>query len=110
MVTYWQKKCYATNEVVKWQVEAYKFLTLLLLVPKLYYNLLSVSKTLEFGKTIEFSEFGCQILDSKKKLIAVATKVGCLNSSNQNELANVADQEMFGIDDSDIFVYKIFRS
>ena len=67
-----------------------------LLVPKLYYNLLSVSKALESGKTIEFNEFDCQILDSKKKLIAVATKVGslfCLSSSNHNELANVADQE-----------------
>ena len=32
-----------------------------LLFPKLYYNLLSVSKALESGKTNEFSEFSCQI-------------------------------------------------
>ena len=49
-----------------------------LYVPKLSYNLLSVSKTSDAGKKIRFGEASCQVLDGNKKLIAVATRVGDL--------------------------------
>lgn len=49
-----------------------------LLIPKLAYNLLSVSKATEAGKTFAFSESGCEILNSKGKCIAFATKGGSL--------------------------------
>jgi len=49
-----------------------------LFVPKLSYNLLSVSKAAETGKMAEFNKAGCQILDANKKLIAAATRVGSL--------------------------------
>ena len=49
-----------------------------LYVPKLSYNLLSVSKTLDAGKKIRFGEANCQVLDRNKKLIAMATRVGDL--------------------------------
>ena len=48
-----------------------------LFVPKLSYNLLSVSKA-EAGKMAEFNKAGCQILDDNKKLIAAATRRGSL--------------------------------
>ena len=47
-------------------------------VPKLPYNLLSVSKATETGKTTRFSEAGSRILDAKRKLVAAGTRVGCL--------------------------------
>ena len=49
-----------------------------LLIPKLAYNLLSVSKSSEAGKTFEFSESGCEIFNASGKCIAFATKVGSL--------------------------------
>ena len=68
-----------------------------LLVPKLSYNLLSVSKAAEAGKIIEFDESGCQVLDAKKKLIAAGNRAGSLYYlnclSSRNEQATVADQE-----------------
>ena len=39
-----------------------------LYVPKLSYNLLSVSKAAESGKTTNFNEAGCQILNEKKRV------------------------------------------
>ena len=53
-------------------------LHVVLYVPKLSYNLLSVSKTSDAGKTTRFGEASCQIVDEKRKLIAVATRVGDL--------------------------------
>ena len=47
----------------------------MLLVPKLVYNLLSVS---EAGKMIEFSESRCEILNASGKCITYATKMGSL--------------------------------
>ena len=47
-------------------------------MPKLSYNLLSVSKTSVAGMNIRFGEANCQALDGNKKLIAVATRVGDL--------------------------------
>ena len=49
-----------------------------LYVPKLSYNLLSVSKISDAGKTTRFGETSCQILYDNKKLFAVATRVGDL--------------------------------
>ena len=49
-----------------------------LYVPKLSYNLLSVSKASEARKTTKFDKCGCKILNQQKKVIAVATKHGNL--------------------------------
>ena len=49
-----------------------------LYVPKLSYSLLSVSKTIESGKTTKFNETRCQILGKNDKVIAAATHVGSL--------------------------------
>ena len=49
-----------------------------LYVPKLSYNLLSVSRISDAGKTTRFGEASCQILDDNRKLIGVATRVGDL--------------------------------
>ena len=49
-----------------------------LLVPKLTYNLLSVSKAVEKGIKIIFNERGCVIKDQNQKLITVADKLGSL--------------------------------
>ena len=49
-----------------------------LYVPKLSYNLLSVSKATEAAATTEFNEQGCQIYNGSNKLIAVAKKTGIL--------------------------------
>ena len=49
-----------------------------LYVPKLSYNLLSVSKVAEAGNTTKFNRTGCEIKDGKKKVIAFATRVGNL--------------------------------
>ena len=43
-------------------------------VPKLSYNLLSVSKAAEAGKKTVFTETKAEILDSKGKLVAAATR------------------------------------
>ena len=50
----------------------------MLYVPKLSYNLLSVSRTSDAGKTARFGETSCQILDANRKLVAVVTRVGDL--------------------------------
>ena len=50
----------------------------MLYVPNLSYNLISVSKATEDGKTITFSEARSQILDANQKLIAIATRIGTL--------------------------------
>jgi len=67
-----------------------------LFVPKLSYNLLSVSKAAEAGKMAEFNKAGCQILDANKKLIAAATRVGSLyyldcQSKTTSERVNAAE-------------------
>ena len=49
-----------------------------LYVPKLSYNLLSVSKAAEAGNTTNFSGTGCEIVDREGKVTAFATKVGSL--------------------------------
>ena len=49
-----------------------------LLVPNLSYNLISVSKVTEAGKSISFEETQCNISCADGKVIATAKKVGCL--------------------------------
>ena len=49
-----------------------------LYVPKLSYNLHSVSKASEAGKTTKFNNSGCEILNRHKKVVAFATRVGNL--------------------------------
>lgn len=49
-----------------------------LYVPKLSFNLLSVLRMTEKGKTVTFNEAGCQISDRSGQLIGVASKVGSL--------------------------------
>ena len=44
-----------------------------LLVPKLSYSLLSVSKASTAGKTTKFDKTGCEILNEQKKVIGFAT-------------------------------------
>ena len=69
-----------------------------LYVPKLSYNLLSVTKVSERGKVIKFDDAGCQILNKNDKLIAVATKVGSLyylecKEIEKNQQLSVAEKE-----------------
>ena len=62
-------------------------------MPDLSYNLLSVSKAAKAGKVVKFTETGCEILDSNKKVIAVATRVESLyhlNCQAHNEQTNAA--------------------
>jgi hypothetical protein len=49
-----------------------------LFVPNLSYNLLSVSKVAEAGKSVSFEETTCNISRSDGEIIAIAKKVGCL--------------------------------
>ena len=50
-----------------------------LYVPKLAYNLLSVSNTTEAGKIVKFNSSDCQILDGDDKAVAVGVKKGNLS-------------------------------
>ena len=45
-----------------------------LYVPKLVYNLLSVSKVTEAGKRVKFYSNDCQILDRDDKVVAVGVR------------------------------------
>ena len=60
-------------------------------VPELSYNLLSISKVVELGKTVHFTESTCKILD-KKEVVAMATKCGSLYylCNRTYQIANVA--------------------
>ena len=49
-----------------------------LYVPQLFYNLFSVSRAAEKGKTTSFSKDSCQVIDANNKLVATASKVGSL--------------------------------
>ena len=67
-----------------------------LYVPKLSYNLLSVSKATEAGKVTRFGEANCQILDAKGKLIALAKRVGdlyCLNCHTGHQQLYTAESK-----------------
>ena len=49
-----------------------------LYVPKLGYNLVSVSRAAEAGKTIKFYNSSCEFVNSSGETIAFATKQGSL--------------------------------
>ena len=49
-----------------------------LLVPKLSFNILSVSKASKAGKTTKFDNSRCEISNKERKVIAYATRVGSL--------------------------------
>ena len=64
-----------------------------LYVPNLSY---SVSKATKSGKTVEFSEAGCEIMDEDQKLIATATRIGSLyylKCRKDRQKMNVADEK-----------------
>ena len=61
-----------------------------LFVPNLAYNLLSVSKAAEAGKTTQFDERGCQILTDDGKVTAVAKRVGNLYYLECEEKQNLS--------------------
>ena len=58
----------------------YKRATLydVLYVPELSYNLLSVTKATELGKTVRFDEFTCEIINEDQEVVGSATKCGSL--------------------------------
>ena len=49
-----------------------------LYVPALTYNLVSVIKATEMGKTVSFDKLRCQIIDEQEEVVAVAPKIGNL--------------------------------
>ena len=51
----------------------------------LSYNLLSVSKVTEFGKTISFSDDSSQITGVNQKLVATAMRVGNLEQKRETK-------------------------
>ena len=68
----------------------------MLYVPKLSYNLPSVSKALEAGKSVMFDSSGCEILNGDNKVIAFATRVGnlyCLEFCRRTQHLNVVEKE-----------------
>ena len=58
-----------------------------LYVPRLSYNLLSVSKAADTGKTTEFDNVHCRIIGEGGKLLAMGTKVGCLYYLDYQKIA-----------------------
>ena len=66
-----------------------------LYVPKLAYNLISVTKASQNGKVVKFTKSASYILDKNHKMVAKATKVGSLyqlDHKPNNERASVANQ------------------
>ena len=70
-----------------------------LCVPKLSYNLVSVPKAAEAGKTTEFDDAHCRIFCKNRKLVAIATKVGslyyleCTKPTGENPRVNSAETQ-----------------
>jgi len=67
-----------------------------LYVPKLAYNLVSVSKAADAGKTVQFDGSMCVFRNNDGEIIAVGTRKGslyCLNTMGKsNESVNMAQQ------------------
>ena len=66
-----------------------------LLVPKLSYSLLSVSKASEAGKITKFDNSGCEIINKDGRVIAFAIRVGnlyCLEVCRTSRKINVAEE------------------
>ena len=49
-----------------------------LYVPKLAYNLISVTKVSQTGKVVKFTKLACYVLDKNHKIVAKATRIGSL--------------------------------
>ena len=65
-----------------------------LYVPQLSYNLFSVSRATEMGKTTSFDKTSCRVYDANEKLIAIGSKVGSLYYLNcYSHQVNVADNQ-----------------
>ena len=63
-------------------------------VPKLAYNLISVTKASQKGKIIKFTMSACYVLDKRHKMVAKAIKVGSLYQLDHKpnyECVNVAE-------------------
>lgn len=68
-----------------------------LYVPKLSYNLLSVTKASQKDKVVKFTKSACYVLNQKHKMVAKATKVGSLYQLNHKvkvERANFAQSSV----------------
>ena len=71
-----------------------------LYVPSLSYNLLSVAKASQRGKTVEFTKSACYVVDKHHKMVAKATKVGSLYQLDHklnHERASFAEKADLGI-------------
>ena len=80
-------------DLVKNEQVKYGRLQNVLYVPKLAYNLLSVSKITEAGKRVQFYSNHCQVLDQRDKVVAVGVKKGDLYYlSCQQPQRNLKDQ------------------
>ena len=64
-----------------------------LYVPQLSYNLFSVSRATEMGKTTSFDKANCQVFDANEKLVATGSKIGYLNCQTYSQQVNVADNQ-----------------
>ena len=71
-----------------------------LYVPKLSYNLLSVSKATELGKRVEFHFIDCQIVDQEGKVVPVGIKKANLYylscQQKRMEQAHMSDAQLNG--------------
>ena len=68
-----------------------------LYIPSLAYNLLSVPKATEAGKTVTFGETQGEIVDEEGEVVAIATKTGSLyylncEPMNNQQINSVTDQ------------------
>ena len=69
-----------------------------LYVPKLSYNLLSVSKAAEAGKVTQFTEDKCEIIGANQRVIALAIRLGSLyyldcNAQTVKQEINVTESQ-----------------
>ena len=65
-------------------------------VPRLSYNLLSLSVATEHRKSVSFEKAGCQVLD-KEKPVAVDNKIGefhYLNCCTKRVISNTAETQI----------------
>ena len=76
------------------------YLSDVLYVPKLSYNLLSVSKATELGKRVEFHSIDCQIVDQEGKVVPVGIKKANLYylscQQKRMEQAHMSDAQLNG--------------
>ena len=83
------------------------FLENVLYVPKLFCNLLSISKITESGKFTEFSETKCKIFSKTHSLLAIGDKIGKLYYLNCTE-ADSALSSVVSSDSSEFLWHRRF--